>query len=267
MIVTEPSAARAAAARAVLRLLTGLARRSDARGSNSIGQAESAAFELAKTRGWVERDQAGGGWTLSATGRLVLRRALSGQDLSEADAACTGGRRPPPSAVAIEADESPLAWLRRRKGRDGQPLISEDEFQAGERLRSDFWFAGMTPRVTSRWGEGPTSGGRRAAPGTGVEVRDGVIAAESRVRKALAAVGPELCGVLIDVCCHLKGIEDAERQAGWPQRSGKIVLRIALAQLARHYGIGTAVPANAGSARIRHWGAPDYRPALDDGPA
>lgn len=289
MIDTDTPAARAAAARAVLRLLAGLARRTGTRRAEAATRSDDAALTLARQRGWVEADAARSGWQLSPKGREFLRRALSGQGLPEASAAVErhspvanvqggSGRRsaagdetarPEPAAPAAttNSSESPLAWLRQRKGRDGQPLISDVEFQAGERLRADFWFAGMTPRVTSRWGEGPMSGGRRSAPGAGVELRDSVIAAEARVRHALAAVGPELCNVLIDVCCHLKGIEDAERQAGWPQRAGKIVLRIALAQLARHYGLGVAAAAPAGPARLRHWGAPDYRPRLDDGPS
>ena len=48
-------------------------------------------------------------------------------------------------------DESPLAWLARRKDKDGRPLISDAEFSAGEKLRADFWFAQMTPRVTANW--------------------------------------------------------------------------------------------------------------------
>ena len=85
--------------------------------------------------------------------------------------------------------------------------------------------------------------------------------AGERVRRALAAVGPELSGILIDVCCHLKGLEEAEKRAGWPQRSSKIMLGAALAALARHYGFApAAVPS---STRVRHWGADGYRPAID----
>ncbi len=57
--------------------------------------------------------------------------------------------------------ESPIAWLRRRKDKDGEPMISQPQFDAGERLRADFWFAQMTPRVTANWsgvgGYGPAS--------------------------------------------------------------------------------------------------------------
>lgn len=98
-------------------------------------------------------------------------------------------------------------------------------------------------------------------------MQDRVVAAQERVRRALAAVGPELSGILIDVCCHLKGLEDAERLAGWPRRAGKTVLQLALQSLARHYGLVRDGPAAAVSqpARVRHWGAPGYRPAADAG--
>lgn len=157
--------------------------------------------------------------------------------------------------------ESPIAWLFSRRDSEGNPLISEAQFNAGERLRADFWFAQMSPNVTQAWSARLSSGGRRSAPGAGVDVADNVIAAAERVRRALAAVGPELSGVLIDVCCHLRGLEDAERRAGWPQRSGKIVLKVALSALARHYGFtSSAVPRAAG---VRHWATPDFRPSID----
>ncbi len=160
--------------------------------------------------------------------------------------------------------ESPIAWLFSRRGSDGNPLISEAQFKAGEKLRADFWFAQMSPNVTQSWSlSAATGGGRRSAPGAGVEIADNVIEAGQRVRRALAAVGPELGGILIDVCCHLKGLEDAERKAGWPQRSGKIVLGVALSALARHYGFTASAPDVERPARVRHWGVRDYRPSLD----
>jgi hypothetical protein len=167
-----------------------------------------------------------------------------------------------------DLSESPLAWLARRKDKDGRPMLTQAEFDAGERLRADFWFAQMTPRLTVNWSSllsagGGKHGGSDHAP----DLRDSVIAARERVRRALSAVGPDLAGVLIDVCCHLKGLEASEKASGWPQRSGKIILRIALGQLARHYGIlNTSAEADlAGrkSPRIRHWGTTDYRPHIE----
>ena len=144
------------------------------------------------------------------------------------------------ACAGVNADESPIAWLRRRKDRSGEAMISQTQFDAGERLRADFWFAQMTPRTTMNWSSSaPMQRGRRygATRAAGADMRDATAAAGERVRRALAAVGPELSGVLIDVCCHLKGLEAAERAAGWPQRSGKIVLQLALTSLARHYGL------------------------------
>jgi hypothetical protein len=174
---------------------------------------------------------------------------------------------PAQSATAtLNLSESPLAWLRRRKDRDGEPMITQAQFDAGERLRADFWFAQMTPRVTMNWSTvAPMQRRRRAgmAYRSDSDVADTVAAAQTRVRRALSAVGPELAGVLVDVCCHLKGLEDAERAAGWPQRAGKVVLRIALTQLARHYGIGASTAPRGGSAPVRHWGSDDYRPLFE----
>jgi hypothetical protein len=172
----------------------------------------------------------------------------------------------PRAVAAVNADESPIAWLRRRKDRNGEPMISQPQFDAGERLRAEFWFAQMTPRTTTNWSSlSPQQRGRRYGAGrrNGADMLDNVAAAAERVRRALAAVGPELSGVLIDVCCHLQGLEDAERAAGWPQRSAKIVLQLALTRLARHYGLETLAPVGDRARTVRHWGSADFRPLLD----
>jgi hypothetical protein len=48
-----------------------------------------------------------------------------------------GTRRP----VLVNEAESPLGWLKSRKDRNGRPLISDSQYEAGERLRTDYWFA------------------------------------------------------------------------------------------------------------------------------
>lgn len=148
--------------------------------------------------------------------------------------------------VTIDEGESPLAWLARRKGRDGRSLISAEQFVAGERLRADFTSGNLTPRVTSNW-SAPTGGGR-SSPG---EMTDVMVASRQRLQHALDACGPELAGILMDVCCFLRGLEDVERERGWPARSAKVVLQLGLDRLARHYGL----VATGGAGRMRSWSA------------
>lgn len=172
-------------------------------------------------------------------------------------------------APRINPEECPLAWLARRKDKDGRPLISDEQLQAGERLRRDYTFAMLMPRVTASYSAVPASAsGRRQGFAGCAELSDNVMAARERVNRALSAVGPELGGVLVDVCCYLKGLEMIERASGWPQRSSKIVLGIALQLLARHYGLlRDANAVRTSAARIRHWGAEGYRPTASMDPA
>ncbi|XSG81230.1 MAG: DUF6456 domain-containing protein [Methyloligella sp. ZOD6] len=203
---------------------------------------------------------------LTDAGQAWLRRLDAGDDpyrrqhqIRKIGEAEIGGVRRP---VLVNEGESPLGWLKSRKDRNGRPLISPAQYEAGERLRSDYTFAHLTPRTTSNWGAlAPTAGGRRGPPSDVAGLRDDVLAAKGRVAKALDAVGPELAGVLIDVCCELKGLEEAEKAQGWPQRAGKVVLQIALTRLARHYGLVS--DGNRTGRRLRHWGTEDYRPSLD----
>jgi hypothetical protein len=151
----------------------------------------------------------------------------------------------------VNDGESPLAWLARRPGRDGKALISPLQLVAGERLRADFTRAHMLPRTTSNW----TS--LTVARSGGVpHPTEAMVAARQRVNAALAAVGPEFSGLLVDVCCFLKGLTDVERERAWPPRSAKVVLQLGLDRLARHYGIAAEVRGKA-KAAITTWLAED----------
>lgn len=155
------------------------------------------------------------------------------------------------ATVTIDESESPLAWLARRRGRNGRALIELHQFHAGERLRADFTCAHMMPRTTSNWGGTIASGSRRGGE-TAAMFTDTMVAARQRVRCALDAAGPEFSGLLLDVCCFLKRLEDVERERNWPVRSAKIVLQLGLDCLARHYGYAAQV-AGPVHAPIRTW--------------
>lgn len=243
-------------------------------GGDGIAVANMQRIPASQLRSWLTQDlleKCDDRYRLSSTGRSWLRRALSAGDIFQQQhqerAAriidFEGVKRP----AIINDTESPLGWLASRKDKNGVPLLTPYQFEAGERLRADFYYAGLTARVTASWnpaaGSGNSGGANDAA-----NLQDNVLAARQRVMLALAKVGPELSGILIDVCCHLKGLEEAEKAEGWPQRSGKVILQIALTRLARHYGLVSDEQLNIEVKRkLQHWGAEDYRPRISVGDA
>ncbi len=170
-----------------------------------------------------------------------------------------GVRRP----AIVNDTESPLRWLAKRKDKTGRPMLEAYQLEAGERLRADYQFAGLTSKVTSSWNPAASSNSGGGANDAAAH-QDNIMAARQRVVRAVAAVGPELAGILVDVCCHLKGLEDAEKNEGWPQRSGKVILQLALTKLARHYGLVSEEKISSGLRRkLTQWGADDYRPRMN----
>jgi hypothetical protein len=136
--------------------------------------------------------------------------------------------------VRYNVAESPLVALSRRRDKDGRPFLSDRMLSAGERLREDFELAQMGPRVAQNWDRFLTAGDRGAFAGDG-GMAEGPKAARDRVLAALTDLGPGLGDVVLRCCCFLEGLEVMERRMGWSARSGKIVLRIALQRLCRHY--------------------------------
>ena len=165
----------------------------------------------------------------------------------------------PHGPVKRNEAESPLAWLARRKDRAGRAMLDPASFAAGERFRRDFTLAGLQPRVTSDWSN-PVSGA--AVGDRGMHVTDLMVAARQRLDAALNALGPELGSLVTDVCGFLKGLETVEAEHGWPARSAKVVLGIALARLASHYGLATEARGPARARALLHWGSEDYRPKV-----
>lgn len=163
----------------------------------------------------------------AAQHQRLVRRRVTAADGSE-------------TVVTVNEAESPLGRLRQRK------FIDAVQFDAGERLRRDFTLGAIAPRM----GMDLTAPILRNARGqkSQTPLSDTVLGAKQRFAAAMRAAGPGLSDLLFDVCCHLRGLEEAERAKGWPVRSAKVVLAIGLDRLADHYGLRVR-----GRARMRGW--------------
>lgn len=193
--------------------------------------------------GWIHCEKPGriSRYSITSGGRNTLAMLLAKAEnaaqtgFAEAQAGFTAAA--PVQAASrgrtrYAAPESPLTLLARRRDKTGAPFLSEDLVAAGERLREDFELAQIGPSVTQNWDRfltghdaGNANGGEDLAPS---EARD-------RVAMALRDLGPGLGDVALHCCCYLEGLERAEKRMGWSARSGKIVLRIALQRLKKHY--------------------------------
>ncbi len=210
-------------------------------------------------------------FTITPCGRAWLRRALS---LGDAFASQHQDRvrekrldaNGTPVELTVNAQESPLGWLYRRRDCKGHRFIEDWEFKAGERLRAAATRADILPPLSVNY-DGLSAAGNSKGARTGGHHENTlhhVLQARAQLRAALDAVGPEMAGILLDVCCFLKGLEQVEQERGWPKRSAKIVLKLALQSLARHYGYAPAVSDadKDDTPHIRRWTTHGYRPDL-----
>ncbi len=186
-------------------------------------------------------------YVLTSVGRLALKRmSAADSNTPSGDARQFGGfadqhrdlqdreGEDDGQKLRYNAAESPVSVLARRRDKEGRVFLENDLVAAAERLREDFELAQMGPRVTQNWERfltGADRGGFKAEAG----VSRGPQSARDRVAAALRDLGPGLGDVALRCCCFLEGLETAEQRLGWAARSGKVVLRIALQRLRRHY--------------------------------
>lgn len=171
----------------------------------------------------------------------------------------TGLARKAPSRATRSAPgrrmECPLDWLAARKDSEGRPFLDRTAVAAGERLRADYERGLRAAPVTMDYDRGPRDAAH--GPRDGLSMAESAIAARARMRGAMAALGPEMARTLLAVICEGRGLEDVEAAERWPRRSAKLVVRLALDALARHYGMTAQ-----GRGRADAWMGEDARPAL-----
>lgn len=159
-----------------------------------------------------------------------MKRQLATRELTS-----EGPRRAAPGAagtlrrsVTVNLAESPLAWLHARGH------LPDQLFDAGEQLRADYERSQLAPNVTMRWD--PVRA-RSTGADRGLTPGEKQIAARARFDGAMAAAGKGLEDILWRVVCACEPLPEAEKSLGWPVRSGKLVLRIALERVAEFYRI------------------------------
>ena len=135
------------------------------------------------------------------------------------------------------AAESPLAWLRRRGGKEKVPFLTAAEFAAAERLRQDYYRSSLSQKLCADWqipARGTTAQGPRNAV---LDAADNALAAKERFMQALGALGPGLDDLVFSLCIREISLGAVEKARKWPKRTAKVVLKLALERLARHYGL------------------------------
>jgi len=132
--------------------------------------------------------------------------------------------------VTINGAESPLGWLFARG------MLTQRQYDAGERLRADWERAQLAPRVTMAWDSAPVARGRGGSAPE-IDLSGAQLDARRRFADAVASAGPGLTDILWRVVCAGEGMREAESALGWPARAGKLVLTIALDRIADYYRV------------------------------
>jgi hypothetical protein len=159
----------------------------------------------------------------------------------------------------LNLDESPLARLAIAVAGEAGPFLAAHQVEAGERLRRLFERAQLRPRLTMSYDPARAAGGKGGV--AALEISDMAADARRALAEIARALPPDCADVVLDVCGLEKGLQTIETERGWPRRSAKLVLRIGLEQLARHFGfdavaIGTTRGVN------RAWMEDDVRPTM-----
>jgi len=195
-------------------------------GTGALGGDGERCFANGETAGWLKRARLDAE-VLAAQHRILVSDA---------------------KGVTINLAESPLTRLATASD-DGPAFLERHHVEAGERFRRMFEQAQLQPRLTMSYSAAPAGGGRRQAPN---DISDLAADARRSIAEIHRLLPRDCMAAVMDVCGLLKGLQEIERQHGWPRRSGKLVLRIGLDQLAQHFGIGQFAIGKA-RGRARSW--------------
>ena len=187
-------------------------------------------------------EAAGEGFVLSEAGHARVRRDAASADERYLAQHASVGERPVIDGdgdvrrVRGVAASDVIARLAALRDSAGAPWLSASEIAAAQQLRTH-WERGQAGLTSGLDWTAPPRGEGARGPGN---AREAALAARCdarrRVEQALDALAAPLRRVVERVCLHEDGLESLERAQGWPSRSGKLALKLGLAQLAMRVG-------------------------------
>lgn len=189
-----------------------------------------------------------GRYAITAHGRAELNKLMAGAEsarLARPEESAARGPAPRKARRRTAGVEAPLRVLARRKRRDGEAFLSADLVAAAERFHESYEIARVSgalneddlPKLLADRIPAPVA---RSEGGAALALSRGELALAHLV-DAVRVLGPEMAQTVVMGVCREWGMERIEEELEYPARSGKIVLRIALKTLARHYArVGVA---------------------------
>ncbi len=126
-----------------------------------------------------------------------------------------------------------------------EPFLLPHHIEAAKRFSFLFEKSHLRQSITIRYNEGAVAGSKRSLNFSN-DISDMAIDAREKIEKILAYLPKDCAKVILDVCGFEKGLQKIEKEHGWPSRSAKLVLRIALEQMANYFGIGQMAVGNCG---------------------
>lgn len=171
----------------------------------------------------------------SESRRAVLSGAVDDPTLIDATTLFGPSNARSAGARRSAGTDAPFQVLSRRRRADGEAWLPPELVAAANRFRETWELAQIDASQLRDWDR--LVAGRISAnaggQGQGAAIRR--LDAERSLNAAIHALGPDLAETVLRGVCHEEGMEEIEDRLDFPARSGKIVLRIALRTLARHY--------------------------------
>jgi hypothetical protein len=201
-----------------------------------LGRISAAEVRLLESDGVLRADD--GAFVLTDAGRALLRReaaapdevyaaqhrAITNRAIIDRDGEVGRARGHDPSGVQRR--------LEAMKDSEGAPLLSAVELAAANALMAD-WNASQAGLVRGSDWAAPPLGSARGLSNAQERALAARCDAGRRLGEALDMLASPLRRTVESICLREDGLETLERAEHWPARSGKLALKLGLAQLAQ----------------------------------